>query len=173
LPGGIQQRDATTAQWSAWSQSFTVSDPTTIGAGETLELASAFSGQVSFAGPNGILKLLDPASFAGTVAGMTGQDTVDLANINPTKVQVPNYSGTASSGTLTVTDGSRSANIALLGNYLASSFVTSPRGYRTATAMAGSPQITDITWQPTCAADVTVGRYGAATLAPSKGRLIR
>jgi hypothetical protein len=28
-------------QWSAWSPSFTVSDPTTIGAGETLELASA------------------------------------------------------------------------------------------------------------------------------------
>src|SRR5205807_2256602 len=29
------------AQWGPWSQSFTVSDPPTIGAGETLELASA------------------------------------------------------------------------------------------------------------------------------------
>jgi hypothetical protein len=27
-------------QWSAWSPGFTVSDPTTIGAGETLELSS-------------------------------------------------------------------------------------------------------------------------------------
>jgi probable HAF family extracellular repeat protein len=31
-------------QWSPWSPSFTVSDPTTIGADETLELSSAYSG---------------------------------------------------------------------------------------------------------------------------------
>ena len=116
-------------QWSAWSQSFTVSDPPTIGAGETLELASAFSRQVSFAAPTGILKLLNSETFAGTVAGMTGQDTIDFADIDPTKVQRPTYSGTASGGTLTVTDGSHTANIALLGNYLASTFATSSDGH--------------------------------------------
>jgi hypothetical protein len=116
-------------QWSAWSQSFTVSDPPTIGAGETLELASAFSGQVSFAAPTGILKLLNSESFAGTVAGMSGQDMIDFADIDPTKVQQPTYSGTASGGILTVTDGSHTANIALLGNYIASTFVTSSDGH--------------------------------------------
>jgi hypothetical protein len=117
------------AQWGPWSQSFTVSDPPTIGAGETLELASAFSGQVSFTAPTGVLKLLDSESFAGTVAGMSGQDAIDFADIDVTKVQQPTYSGTASDGTLTVTDGSHTANIALLGNYLASTFVTSSDGH--------------------------------------------
>jgi hypothetical protein len=116
-------------QWSPWSQSFTVSDPTTIGAGETLELASAFSGQVSFSAPTGVLKLLNSESFAGTVAGMSGQDAIDFADIDSTKVQPPTYFGTASGGTLTVTDGSHTANIALLGNYTASTFVTSSDGH--------------------------------------------
>ena len=116
-------------QWSPWSPSFIASDPTTIGAGETLELASAFSGQLSFAAPTGILKLLNSESFAGTVAGMSGQDAIDFAGIDVTKVQQPTYSGTASDGTLTVTDGSHTANIALLGNYLASTFVTSSDGH--------------------------------------------
>ena len=39
------------------------------------------------------------------------------------------YSGTAAGGTLSVTDGSRSANIALIGNYLASTFVASSDGH--------------------------------------------
>ena len=39
------------------------------------------------------------------------------------------YSGDASGGALTVTDGSHSANIALLGNYLASTFVPTSDGH--------------------------------------------
>ena len=116
-------------QWSPWSPSFTVSDPTTIGADETLELSSAYSGQLSFVADTGTLKLDSSASFEGTVAGMSGQDTIDFTDIDPTKVQKPNYAGDASGGTLTVTDGLHSANIALLGNYLASTFVTSSDGH--------------------------------------------
>src|ERR1700730_8718842 len=100
-------------QWSPWSPSFTVSDPTTIGAGETLELTSGYSGQLSFAADTGTLKLDNSATFAGTVAGMAGQDTIDFADIDPTKAQAASYSGDASGGTLTVTDGARTANIAL------------------------------------------------------------
>jgi hypothetical protein len=116
-------------QWSPWSQSFTVSDPSTIGPGETLELGSAYAGQVSFAADTGILELLNSASFAGTVAGMSGKDTIDFTDIDPTKVQIPSFSGTSTSGTLTVTDGLHSSNIALLGNYLASTFVASSDGH--------------------------------------------
>jgi enterochelin esterase-like enzyme len=126
-------------QWSAWSQSFTVSDPPTIGAGEALELASAFSGQVSFAAPTDILKLLNSESFAGTVAGMSGRDAIDLADIDPTKVQQPTYSGTASGGTLTATDGAHTANIALLGDYMASTFVTSSDGHGGTNVVDPSP----------------------------------
>ena len=116
-------------QWSAWSPSFTVSDPTTIGAGETLELTSASSDAITFTADTGTLKLDNPASFAGSVAGMSGQDTIDLADIDASKVQPPSYSGDASGGTLRVTDGVHAANIALLGNYLASTFVTSSDGH--------------------------------------------
>ena len=101
----------------------------TIGAGEMLEVTSTYSGKVSFTAPTGILELLNSSSFAGTVAGMTGQDTIDFADIDPTKVQAPSYSGDASSGTLSLTDGSHIANVALLGNYLASTFVSSSDGH--------------------------------------------
>ena len=74
-------------------------------------------------------KLDNSASFAGTVAGMTGQDTIDFAEIDPTKSQIPTYHGDASGGTLTVTDGAHTANIALLGNYMASTFTPSSDGH--------------------------------------------
>ena len=72
-------------QWSAWSPSFTVSDPTAIGAGETLELASASSDAITFTADTGMLELDNPASFAGSVAGMSGEDTIDLADIDASK----------------------------------------------------------------------------------------
>jgi hypothetical protein len=116
-------------QWNPWSPSFTVSDPTSIGAGDRVELPSAFSGEISFTSTTGTLQLDNSSSFSGTVAGMTGQDTIDLADIGPSKVQAPIYSGDATSGTLSVTDGMHTANIALLGNYLASTFVASSDGH--------------------------------------------
>jgi hypothetical protein len=115
-----------------WSSPFTVSDPPlvqTVQAGETLEVASPFSGSVTFAGATGTLKLDDSSSFAGTVAGMTGQNTIDFADIDPAKVQQPTFNGNSTGGTLNVTDGTHSANIALLGNYMASAFVASSDGH--------------------------------------------
>jgi hypothetical protein len=44
-------------------------------------------------------------------------------------VQGASYSGDTSGGTLSVTDGTHTANIALLGNYLASAFVASSDGH--------------------------------------------
>jgi hypothetical protein len=112
-----------------WSTPFTVSDPPqvqTVQAGETLEVASPFSGSVTFAGAAGTLKLDDSSSFAGTVAGMTGQDTIDFADIDPTKVQQPIFNGNSFGGTLNVTDGTHTANIALLGNGGVQPLVTPP-----------------------------------------------
>jgi len=100
-----------------------------IAAGATLEIDSPYAGPVTFAGSTGTLQLDDPSSFTGTVAGLTGQDTLDLMYINPATVRTPTYSGNSSGGTLTVTDGTHTANIALLGNYLASTFVASSDGH--------------------------------------------
>ena len=100
----------------------------TIGAGQTLELGSAYSGTVTFTANTGTLKLDTSSSFTSTVSGLTGQDTLDLLDINFATLQQPSFSGTSSGGTLTVTDGLHTAVIALSGNYLSSPFVPSIDG---------------------------------------------
>jgi hypothetical protein len=116
--------------WSNWTSSTVNVAPTpVVNAGATLELASAYPGTVSFASSTGTLKLDNSASFAGTVAGMSGQDTLDLADINFATVGTPTFKGTSTGGVLTVSDGSHTANIALLGNYIASTFTVSSDGH--------------------------------------------
>jgi hypothetical protein len=107
----------------------TNSDPTRIGAGQTLELASDYSGTIAFTASTGTLQLDSASSFSGTVAGLAGQDTLDLRDITAGASATVNYSGDAYGGTLKVTDGTHGANIALLGNYLASTFVASSDGH--------------------------------------------
>ncbi|WP_063695467.1 hypothetical protein [Bradyrhizobium embrapense] len=118
--------------WGAW-QPFNVtgesSSNATIASGATLELPGASNAAVMFQGSTGTLKLDNSASFAGTVAGMTGSDAIDFANISFANVHTPSFSGNASGGTLTVTDGTVTASIALLGNYMASTFTTSSDGH--------------------------------------------
>jgi CARDB len=115
--------------------------PVTIAAGQTVDISAPYSGAVTFAADTGTLRLDDPASFAGTVAGMTGQDTIDFAKIDPAKVQPPSYD--PSSGKLHVTDGTNSANIALLGNYMSSVFVASDDGHG-GTSVVDPPALSDV-----------------------------
>ena len=115
------------AEFSA--ASVTPSAPIVVGSGANVEITSAYAGAVTFTDATGILKLDHASSFAGTVAGMSGQDTLDLADINFATVQQPIFSGDTSGGVLSVTDGSHTANIALLGNYMASAFVASSDGH--------------------------------------------
>src|SRR5262249_36254330 len=97
--------------------------------GGTVEVSSAYSGPATFMGSSGTLQLDQSAGFSGTVAGMTGQDTLDLRDISFATIQSPTYSGTSTGGTLSVSDGTHNAEIALLGNYLASTFVASSDGH--------------------------------------------
>ena len=104
----------------------------TIAAAATLELDFANAQAVTFTGATGTLILDGPKSagaaysFAGTVAGLGSQDAIDLPGIafdaQTTLGYSPNSNNTG--GTLSLTDGVNSAKIALLGNYMASSFVT-------------------------------------------------
>lgn len=106
-------------------------DPVTITDGSTVELNSAYSRQVTFSGPigTGTLLLDHSVDFCGTVAGMLGQDTLDLRDIDFPNVQRPLFSGTDSNGTLSVSDGLHTANIQLLGNYIAAAFAASGDGH--------------------------------------------
>ncbi|GIQ78160.1 C2 family cysteine protease [Bradyrhizobium sp. RD5-C2] len=123
----IKANDGTV--WGAWSSAFTISDPSIIPAGQTLELASSSSAQISFASSSGTLKLDDPADFSGTVAGMTGADAIDFANISFAAGQTVGFAGNTAGGSLSVSDGVHAASIALLGNYMASTFVAASDGH--------------------------------------------
>jgi hypothetical protein len=100
--------------------------------GGTLEFAGAADNNVSFSGSNmGVLALDQSQGFAGTVAGFGSQDQIDLGDIgfsaNTTLGYAPN--GENSGGTLTLNDGTNTASIALLGQYMASSFATASDGH--------------------------------------------
>jgi hypothetical protein len=123
----IRANDGTV--WGNWSNPFLASDPSTISADQTLDVVSPTSAEISFVANSGTLRLDDSLDFSGTVAGMAGNDTIDFADINFASLQAPSYSGGSSAGTLTVTDGIHAAQIALLGNYLASAFVASSDGH--------------------------------------------
>ncbi len=121
----LLQNDGTLTAW----QQFTVVDPVTVDEGAIVELASAYAGTVNFAGATGTLQLDSSADFTGTVAGMTGQDALDFRNLSFANLQLPVFSGSASGGTLSLTDGAINAKVALLGNYMASTFVATSDGH--------------------------------------------
>jgi autotransporter passenger strand-loop-strand repeat protein len=105
-----------------------VASGTTI-AGGTVEVASGGStgGAVTFAANSGTLQL-DSNTFSGTFAGMTAQDTIDLRHFSFAARHVTS-SITATSATLSVTDGAHVAQIILLGNYMGSTFTPSNDGF--------------------------------------------
>jgi hypothetical protein len=115
---------------TGWQQ-FTVTDPVTVAQGATVELSAPYAGQAIFAGTAGTLQLDSSTGFTGTVAGMTGQDTLDLRDIGFGATTTVGFAenGSGTGGTLSVSDGRHTANIALLGHYMASTFVASSDGH--------------------------------------------
>jgi hypothetical protein len=99
--------------------------------GGILFAAGAFSENVTFAG-SGILELAHSTAYAGSVTGLAtgGTNSLDLNDIayagGTTKAT---YSGTTASGTLTVTDGTHTARIKLIGDYTASTFNLASNGH--------------------------------------------
>jgi hypothetical protein len=124
-------------QWGPWTPAFPASggaqpSSVTVPTGGGVEIGTAASStNANFASNTGTLKLDDSQHYAGTVAGLVGQDSLDLADINfingTTTATLTN--ATSAGGTLHVTDGSHQANIALLGNYMASMFVSASDGH--------------------------------------------
>lgn len=103
--------------------------PATIAADTVLEVKVLDSGEVTFAGPTGTLWLDKPSTFTGRVADFGAQESIDLPGIRFGVHTTLGYSENSSNtgGTLRVTDGSHIAKLALLGNYMATSFVTACR----------------------------------------------
>ena len=98
------------------------------------------SGQsVSFAGSNGMLILTDSVAFTGQIAGMTGSDAIDFADLHYDANMGVTYTGNAEGGTLTVTNGTQTTNINLVGDYLSSAWNLSNDGN-------GGTTVVDPTW---------------------------
>ena len=99
-----------------------------------------FDNVVTYAGQNQLLlQITGNTTVVGPFMGLIGNNTTgpvvgdtQLSHagwVEAGNPQTPTYSGSSSGGTLTVTDGTHTAKIALLGNYLASTFVTSSDGH--------------------------------------------
>ncbi len=86
-------------------------------------IAAARLGSSTITISSGTLVLDNSQHFSGTVAGLaTASQVVDFADINVATLQALGYTGNTQSGTLTVTDGTHTAHLALLGNYTVADF---------------------------------------------------
>src|SRR5216684_4477709 len=132
-PSGVEAdiTDAGGAMPASSQPSAAGSASITIGAGKEVELDSAYSGSVTSLAETGTLKLDQASSFAGTVSGFAGQDAIDLRDIAFAAEMTLAFSANDANngGTLTAGDGTHTANLALLGNYMASSLVASSDGH--------------------------------------------
>jgi len=97
----------------------------------TLDFASAFSENVLFLGHGGALELARSQAYSGAITGFStnGGEDLDLRDIDFGAGTKASYAGSATSGVLTVTDGTHAAKIELIGDYLASTFVTASDGH--------------------------------------------
>ena len=120
----------------------------TISSGGTLEVGSGFSlaSYVVSGGTNlevmssgtvsgvtisdGSLVLDDSQNFGGSIAGLTNSSqVVDLVDVSFSAGMTVAFSGTSTGGTLTVQNSSQTAQLTLLGNYLAATFTSASDGH--------------------------------------------
>jgi hypothetical protein len=96
------------------------------GAG-TLDFAATSTANVVFgAGAAGTLKLEDSFHFNGAISGFAGSDTIDLADLFGATSLSYHENAAGTGGTLSVSDGSATVNLSLLGLYSADNFSIVP-----------------------------------------------
>ena len=110
----------------------------------TLDLVSTFTQNVAFTGKSGVLELARSQTYSGSITGFskTGGTSLDLGDIAFKSSGEATFSGTATSGVLTVTDGTHTAKITLIGDYRSSTFTASSDGHGGTTVVdppAGAP----------------------------------
>jgi len=118
----------------------------------TAAFAAAFSQNVDFEGAAGVLQLAKSQAYTGAITGFskTGGTSLDLRDIafttGKTKATFVE-NGAKTQGVLTVTDGTHTALITLVGNYAGSTFTTKSDGHSGTTvvdptkAAAGAPAV--------------------------------
>jgi hypothetical protein len=124
----------------------------TIPNGQTMELTGNFSGEIVFGGSTGNLIVDHSSEFSGTIGGQLAiGDVIDFKDISAGSNASLTYSGNNSPGTLTVSDGTHTANVALLGSYSLANFTASSDGHGGTSVvdppLASSPQLSSLDQQ--------------------------
>jgi autotransporter passenger strand-loop-strand repeat protein len=99
--------------------------------GGTVEIfSSGTAGSSTITISSGTLILDDSVHFSGSIAGLltSGVQNVDLVDISVATLQTLAYSDSGTSGTLTVTDGTHTALLHMIGTYTQASFKTTNDG---------------------------------------------
>ena len=118
--------------------------PVTIADGGAAAIEGPSSQSVAFAGSSGTLTLEDAQGFTGQISGLSGSDAIDLADISYGADTQVTFLGNAAGGTLTIADGTDSAKIALVGDYLSSTWDLSGDGHGGVTVV---DPVANTTWQ--------------------------
>jgi autotransporter passenger strand-loop-strand repeat protein/uncharacterized repeat protein (TIGR03803 family) len=106
---------------------------TTINSGGTEYVFAGGAAQnVTFGGPSATLVLERASALTGTISGFQVSDAIDLGDIlfnNPGTTLGYTQNAANTGGTLTVSDGSHVASLALLGQYTAAAFALTSDGH--------------------------------------------
>jgi hypothetical protein len=99
----------------------------------TIDFTSSFDENVAFAPRDrpAELELAQSQTYTGSISGFskTGETSLDLVDIGFVSSAEASFSGTTSSGVLTVTDGIHTAHITLIGDYTSSTFTAKRDGH--------------------------------------------
>jgi len=111
--------------------------------GGTLQTGQVFDQAVTFGGDGGTLVLIDSQAYTATVSGFAdaGGTSLDLRDIGFVDAGEATFSGTKTSGILTVSDGTHTARIALAGDYRNATFVAASDGAGGVDVVATGSQI--------------------------------
>ncbi len=88
---------------------------------------SAIANVIFGSGTGGTLKLADSFHFNGTISEFGGSDVIDLADVSPANASISYHENAAGNGgTLAISDGAQTLELALLGHYSADNFSIVP-----------------------------------------------
>jgi hypothetical protein len=100
-------------------------------AGGVADFTGVFTQAVTFSKTTGILELGKSVGYTGTLTGFskTGTTSLDLVDIAFGSTTKATYSGTTTAGVLTVSNGTHTAKINLVGDFTSSTFTVSGDGH--------------------------------------------
>ena len=110
----------------------------------TLAASGTFAESVQFTGTTGTLDLAHAKTYAGSVSGFskTGTTSLDLRDVKFVSASEAKFVGTATGGTLTVSDGTSTAKIKLTGNYTGVTFKAASDGHGGTKVVGGASALT-------------------------------